>query len=98
MPSPLPDAEIMARLALTAWHRDAQTIVRTFDCGSFDGSIAFVNAVAAAANALDHHPDIDLSWDEVTIRVWSHDAGGITNRDFALAAKIDALPRGKANT
>jgi 4a-hydroxytetrahydrobiopterin dehydratase len=91
MPAPLPDSEIMARLALGAWQRDGDTIVRVFDCKNFDGSIAFVNAVAAIAKAQDHHPDIDISWNEVTVRTWSHDAGGITERDFTLAKAIDAL-------
>ena len=65
--------------------------MRTYDRGDFDGSIAFVNAIAAAANAADHHPDLALSWNRVTVRLSSHDAGGITERDLRLAAQIDAL-------
>jgi 4a-hydroxytetrahydrobiopterin dehydratase len=73
------------------WTNDGQALTKTFDRRSFDGSIAFVNAVAAVANRLDHHPDIALSWNEVTIRTWSHDVGAVTERDAALARAIDAI-------
>jgi 4a-hydroxytetrahydrobiopterin dehydratase len=75
------------------WADDGQALVKTFDRGSFNGAIAFVNAVAAAANQIDHHPDITVSWKEVTIRTWSHDVGAITERDAALARAIDAVVR-----
>jgi 4a-hydroxytetrahydrobiopterin dehydratase len=73
------------------WARDESEIVRSFDRGDFNGSIAFVNAIAAAANAADHHPDLAISWNEVMVRLSSHDAGGLTERDFALARTIDRL-------
>jgi len=73
------------------WTFDGSAIARTFDRGDFNGSIAFVNAVAEAANRLDHHPDIALSWNAVTIRTSSHDVKGISRRDFALIAAIEAL-------
>lgn len=73
------------------WTNDGQALTKTFDRRNFDGSIAFVNAVAAVANRLDHHPDIAVSWNEVTIRTWSHDAGAVTERDAALAREIDAI-------
>ena len=73
------------------WTHDGEALVRVFDRKNFDGSIAFVNAVAAAGNRLDHHPDIALSWNEVTIRTWSHDVDAVTERDVALARAIDAL-------
>jgi 4a-hydroxytetrahydrobiopterin dehydratase len=75
----------------SGWTNDGQALERTFDRGSFNGAIAFVNEVAAVANRLDHHPDITLSWNEVTIRTWSHDVNAITERDAALAREIDAL-------
>lgn len=85
-------AAIRARLGdQPDWTYDGAVLERTFDRGDFNGSIAFVNAVAAAANRLDHHPDIALSWNEVTIRTSSHDVKGISARDFALIAAIDAL-------
>jgi 4a-hydroxytetrahydrobiopterin dehydratase len=76
----------------TGWVDDGQALVKTFDRRNFDGSIAFVNAVAAVANRLNHHPDIALSWNEVTIRTWSHDVNAITARDTALARAVDAIP------
>jgi 4a-hydroxytetrahydrobiopterin dehydratase len=76
----------------TGWTNDGKALVRTYDRKNFDGSIAFVNAVAGVANRLNHHPDIALSWNQVTIRTWSHDAGAITERDVALAKAIDEIP------
>ena len=88
----LPDAAIERELAaLSGWTRDGDEIVRTFDRGNFNGSIAFVNAIADAANVADHHPDIVIAWNSVTVRLSSHDAHGLTARDFALARTIDAL-------
>jgi 4a-hydroxytetrahydrobiopterin dehydratase len=81
-------AEELARRP--GWTYDGAVITRTFDRGDFNGSIAFVNAVAAAANRLDHHPDIALAWNEVTIATSSHDVKGISTRDFAL---IDAIEK-----
>jgi 4a-hydroxytetrahydrobiopterin dehydratase len=73
------------------WTNDGQALEKIFDRHDFDGSIAFINAVAATANRLNHHPDINLSWNEVTIRTWSHDVNAITDRDVGLALAIDAL-------
>jgi 4a-hydroxytetrahydrobiopterin dehydratase len=85
-------ADISAKLAShPSWTFDGGAIARTFDRGDFNGSIAFVNAVAKTANELDHHPDIAVSWNEVTIRTSSHDVKGISTRDFRLIAAIDAL-------
>ena len=73
------------------WTNDGQALEKVFDRRGFDGSIAFVNTVAAVANRLNHHPDITVSWNEVTIRTWSHDVNAITERDAALARAIDAI-------
>jgi 4a-hydroxytetrahydrobiopterin dehydratase len=81
-------------LLLTArpgWHHRGNAIEKHFDCGDFDGSIRFVNAVAAVANAQNHHPDISISWNDVAFVLSSHDAGGLTKRDFDLAEAIDGL-------
>jgi len=92
MPQPLAEEAIVRKLAaLPGWLREDEELVRTFDRGNFNGSIAFVNAIAAAANAADHHPDIAISWNRVTVRLSSHDAKGLTDRDFTLAQTIDAL-------
>ena len=77
--------------APAGWTNDGRALVRVFDRKNFDGSIAFVNAVAAEANRLDHHPDIAISWNRVTVRTWSHDVGAITERDVALANAINML-------
>lgn len=77
--------------APAGWNDDGAALERTFNRGTFDGAIAFVNGIAAIANRLDHHPDIHVSWNEVTVRTWSHDVDAITRRDFALAKEIDAL-------
>jgi 4a-hydroxytetrahydrobiopterin dehydratase len=90
--STLPHEAIHLRLAdFEGWHLAGNAIERTFDRADFDGSIRFVNQVAAAANAAGHHPDIRISWNRVTVTLSSHDAGGVTERDFALARKIDTL-------
>jgi len=73
------------------WTNDGHALTKTFARDGFDGAIAFVNAVAALANRLNHHPDIAVSWNQVTIRTWSHDANAITERDVQLARALDAL-------
>ncbi len=84
--------EIARRVeARPGWHHRGNAIEKRFDRGNFDGSILFVNAVAKAANAQDHHPDIAIAWNEVTLTLSSHDAGGLTERDFRLADAVDAL-------
>ncbi len=79
---------------LDGWHRSGTEIAKTFDRKDFDGSLRFVNAVAAEANAQDHHPDIGVSWNEVVLTLSSHDVGALTERDFRLAAAIDRIARG----
>ena len=84
--------EIGPRLAaMPEWHHRGNALEKRFDCVSFDGAIVFVNAVARLANAQDHHPDIAISWNLVTLTLCSHDAGGITERDFTLAKALDIL-------
>jgi 4a-hydroxytetrahydrobiopterin dehydratase len=73
------------------WSYDGNVVARTFDRGDFNGSIAFVNAIAAIANRLDHHPDLAVSWSDVTVATSSHDVNGISARDFALIAAIEAF-------
>ena len=73
------------------WTNDGTALVRVYDRKDFDGAIAFVNAVAQVANQLNHHPDIAVSWNKVTIRTWSHDLQAITERDVVLARAVDAI-------
>ena len=65
---------------------------RTFRFPDFVGALAFVNRVGALAEAEQHHPNITLTWGRVTIDIWTHKVDGLTESDFILAAKIDALP------
>jgi 4a-hydroxytetrahydrobiopterin dehydratase len=73
------------------WRRKAAVITRTFAFKDFVAAMKFVNAVAKAAEKTWHHPDIDIRWNKVTLALSTHDAGGLTEKDFALAAKFDLL-------
>ena len=73
------------------WTRAGEIISRTFEFSDFVAAIKFVNAVAAIAEAAQHHPDIDVRWNRVTLAFTTHDAGGLTEKDFALARQCDAL-------
>lgn len=85
------DAAAAAGLArLPGWARAGRAIARTYRFEDFRGALAFVNRVGAVAERQQHHPDIDIRYNEVTLSVWTHDAGGLTERDFRLAAAIDA--------
>jgi 4a-hydroxytetrahydrobiopterin dehydratase len=57
----------------------------------FAGALAFTNRVGAAAEELNHHPDVLVSWGRAVVTTWSHDTGGLTSRDFRLAARVDAI-------
>jgi len=88
----LSDSEISERLGdLEDWSRDGDLIVRSFDRGDFVGSVAFVQAIVAPAEEMNHHPDLAISWATVTVRITNHGEGGLTAADFELAARIDAL-------
>jgi 4a-hydroxytetrahydrobiopterin dehydratase len=88
----LSEEDIERSLAgLAGWQRSGIEISKTFDRKNFDGSMRFVNAVAAEANAQDHHPDIAISWNEVVLTLSSHDVSALTVRDFRLAAAIDRI-------
>jgi 4a-hydroxytetrahydrobiopterin dehydratase len=89
---PLVDAEISAALAaLPGWERAGDEIVKTFDCGTFANAIAFVVNIGFLAERADHHPDIDIRWKHVRIALTTHDAHGLTNRDFDLAGEIEGI-------
>ena len=85
----LSDAEIESRLRrLAGWERRGDEIRRTFSFPDFAGSLAFVNRVGELAEAMNHHPDIDVRYSRVTLALTTHDAGGLTANDFDLAEKI----------
>lgn len=74
-----------------AWERDGSELVKVHTGRAFADALAYVNAVGALAEQMDHHPDIDIRWNKVHLALSSHDAGGLTGRDFKLAAVIDTL-------
>ena len=78
-------------MASTDWTEVDGALQRTFELESFPAALDFVNRVGALAEAENHHPDIAISYREVTLRWWTHTAGGITDRDRELAAKTDEL-------
>lgn len=67
-------------------------LARTFKFPDFQRALDFVNRVGAIAEQHGHHPDIHLTWGRVNVETWTHDAGGITEKDHKLAAAIDKLP------
>ena len=73
------------------WERVEDSIVRTVTLADFAAAMAFVNRVAALAEAANHHPDITIRWNAVTLTLATHSAGGLTAKDFALAHRIDDL-------
>jgi 4a-hydroxytetrahydrobiopterin dehydratase len=88
----LNDSEIEAELAdLPGWKRVGEAIAKEFDRGDFVGSVKFVDSLVDPAEAMNHHPDLEISWATVKVSLCSHSEGGLTAADFELAAKIDAL-------
>ncbi|MHB1486319.1 MAG: 4a-hydroxytetrahydrobiopterin dehydratase [Acidimicrobiales bacterium] len=83
--------ELAAGLAELAWQRQGDEITKTIERPSFVDALAYVNEVGRLAEEADHHPDIDIRWDTVTLRLTTHSAGGLTRADLDLAGLIDAL-------
>lgn len=74
-----------------AWSREGSDLVKVVRRAGFAGALEFVNQVGALAETADHHPDIDIRWDTVTLRLSTHSAGGLTDKDLSLAAEVDEL-------
>jgi 4a-hydroxytetrahydrobiopterin dehydratase len=92
MPARLSDLEIQRALGtLAGWARRGNALTKSFTWPTFAEGIAFVGRVAKAADAANHHPDIDIRYTKVTCALSTHDAGGITDADLALAATIETL-------
>jgi 4a-hydroxytetrahydrobiopterin dehydratase len=88
----LDESKIIPALALIpGWKLQDATIVRTFQFKDFPAAIKFVETVAGIAEEAWHHPDIDIRWNKVTLTLTTHDAGGLTEKDFALARQFDKL-------
>jgi 4a-hydroxytetrahydrobiopterin dehydratase len=89
---PLNDAEISSRLkSLPGWKVESGELTRTFTFKDFVGSLAFVNKVGELAEKAGHHPDIDIRYNRVRLALITHDAGGLTAKDFDLAAAAGKL-------
>ncbi|HYM38881.1 MAG TPA: 4a-hydroxytetrahydrobiopterin dehydratase [Thermoplasmata archaeon] len=88
----LSESEVRARLAeIPTWKRQGKRIVRAWTFKDFPEALAFINRVGRLAEEANHHPDIENSWATVTLSLTTHDARGLTDRDFDLARKIDGL-------
>jgi 4a-hydroxytetrahydrobiopterin dehydratase len=88
----LSDAEIEEKLAgLSGWERSGEAIEKDFKRDDFVGGVRFVESLVEPAEEMNHHPDVAISWDTVTVTISTHSEGGLTAADFELAAKIDAL-------
>jgi 4a-hydroxytetrahydrobiopterin dehydratase len=87
---PMTEEEIESALIdLPEWGLENGELVRSFRFPDFAHAIDFVNVVAERAESAQHHPDIDIRFNKVTLRICSHDAGGITLKDFELALRVD---------
>jgi 4a-hydroxytetrahydrobiopterin dehydratase len=87
----LGDSEIEAALATLSWEREGESLVKRVRRAKFRDALAFVNRVGELAEQRDHHPDIDIRWNRVILRLSTHSAGGITAMDLELARAIDEL-------
>jgi len=76
--------------SLSGWQRSGDEISKEFKFGDFEQAMLFVNRVADAANAADHHPDITINYNRVTMTLSTHSEGGVTDKDIDMASKIDA--------
>jgi 4a-hydroxytetrahydrobiopterin dehydratase len=77
--------------AVPNWSKRSQVILRTFKFEGFLKSIDFVNRIARKAQKMDHHPDIEIRFNKVTLKLTTHDEGGITEKDFSLARQCDEV-------
>jgi 4a-hydroxytetrahydrobiopterin dehydratase len=88
----LENDEIESRLEqLDGWAREGEAITKEFENGDFKGSVDFVNRLTPEAEEMNHHPDLEISWDTVKVTISTHSEGGLTAGDFELAGKIDGL-------
>jgi 4a-hydroxytetrahydrobiopterin dehydratase len=88
----LTDEDVQAKLSgADGWERSGDAIEKQFQFEDFSGSVDFVNQLTPVANAMNHHPDLAISWNKVTVTLSTHSEGGLTDADFELAGKLDSL-------
>lgn len=89
----IPEEQIAGRLSarLPGWRYREGALTRAFDTGQWQRTLLLANAIGFAGEAAGHHPDLLLTYPRLTVRLTTHDAGGVTERDFALAERIEAL-------
>ena len=89
---PLTEQEITVALpSIPGWKHSGKAIERTFKFPDFVAAMAFVNRIADDAERADHHPDIAIHYNQVTLSLWSHDSGGVTKRDLKMAGTINEI-------
>ena len=89
----LTEAQITAELAaVPAWTRDGSAIIAVTERADFRDALLYVGAVAYLAEQANHHPDVLIQWNKVTLTLSTHSAGGLTGADFALARQVSSLP------
>jgi 4a-hydroxytetrahydrobiopterin dehydratase len=76
---------------LDGWERSGDAIRKQFKLDDFKGSVDFVNRLTPEAEGMNHHPDLEISWNKVTVTVTTHSEGGLTDNDFELARRIDSV-------
>jgi 4a-hydroxytetrahydrobiopterin dehydratase len=88
----LTDTEIAHELTtLPGWSRTGDAITKTFKFANFPEAVAFVDDIVPVAEAMDHHPDLDIRYNKVIVTLSTHDAGGITGKDVAQAREMEAV-------
>ena len=88
----LSDDDIDSKLEeLDGWERAGEAIRRAFTFDDFVGSIQFANRLVEPAEDMNHHPDLEVSWNRVTVSLTTHSQGGLTDSDFELARRIEAV-------
>ncbi len=88
----LGEDEVRERLGeLDGWELEGDAIEKQFQFDDFSGSVDFVNRLTPVANEMNHHPDLAISWNKVTVTLSTHSEGGLTDNDFKLAQQIDGL-------
>jgi 4a-hydroxytetrahydrobiopterin dehydratase len=91
MPERLSDDALDAALVKLSWTREGDELVKQVTRSDFVDAVRFVDAVVPVAEEANHHPDVAISWNKVTLRLSTHSAGGLTQLDLDLAAKLDQL-------